>query len=365
MAGANPYPSNRSINLWFDPAAFTTPAAFTWGTLGRNSLNAPTLYNFDFSIAKRFKFAESRELQFRTEFFNAFNHPQFGLPNATIGVGGAGTITGTQRSNRQIQFALRSGSDAAMAACLPCMRLRQSRPNDSRFRPVLQYDRPTFYTGARGMLASATRVYRFGVFELNATSRELFRNGREIRIQEQPRRLLEALLKRHGELVTRDELREKLWPTETFVEFDDGLNTAVQKIRQVIGDEARNPRFVETVCGVDIVSSLRSRSTESLTAVVETPPASAPTIAPTAPARRVPWTWICAAAALAGLAVGSVVSRSSGAPRSPALKLTITPPAAVESSSRLSRRQRHLVLRPRYSFGCEPQWHHAAVASVH
>ena len=65
------------------------------------------MYNFDFSFAKKFKFAESRELQFRSEFFNGFNHPQFGLPANTVGVGGAATITGTQRSNRQIQFALR------------------------------------------------------------------------------------------------------------------------------------------------------------------------------------------------------------------------------------------------------------------
>ena len=107
VSGVDPYPSSRSINLWFNPAAFTTPAAFTWGTLGRNSLNAPALYNFDFSVAKKFKFAEARELQFRAEFFNGVNHPQFGLPNATVGVGGAGTITTTQRSNRQIQFALR------------------------------------------------------------------------------------------------------------------------------------------------------------------------------------------------------------------------------------------------------------------
>jgi Carboxypeptidase regulatory-like domain len=107
VSGANAYPSNRNIDLWFDPAAFTTPAAFTWGTLGRNSLNAPALYNFDFSVAKKIKVAEAREIQFRSEFFNGFNHPQFGLPNATIGVGGAGTITSTQRSNRQIQFALR------------------------------------------------------------------------------------------------------------------------------------------------------------------------------------------------------------------------------------------------------------------
>jgi hypothetical protein len=107
IAGANPYPANQTINQWFDPAAFTTPAAFTWGTLGRNTLNAPALYNLDFSIAKKVKFGESREFQFRSEFFNGLNHPQFALPSATIGVGGAGTITATQRSNRQIQFALR------------------------------------------------------------------------------------------------------------------------------------------------------------------------------------------------------------------------------------------------------------------
>jgi hypothetical protein len=107
VAGANPYPATQSISQWFDPAAFATPTAFTWGTLGRNTLNAPALYNLDFSIAKKFKFAEQRELQFRSEFFNGLNHPQFALPNATIGVGGAATITATQRSNRQIQFALR------------------------------------------------------------------------------------------------------------------------------------------------------------------------------------------------------------------------------------------------------------------
>lgn len=107
VAGVSPIPSNQSINLWFNPAAFTTPSAFTWGTLGRNSLNAPALYNFDFSVAKKIRFHESRELQFRSEFFNGLNHPEFGLPNATVGVGGAGTITSTQRSNRQIQFALR------------------------------------------------------------------------------------------------------------------------------------------------------------------------------------------------------------------------------------------------------------------
>ncbi|MEO8128588.1 MAG: TonB-dependent receptor, partial [Bryobacteraceae bacterium] len=107
VAGVNPIPASQSISQWFDPAAFAVPAAFTWGTLGRNTLNAPVLGNLDLSLAKKFRFQESKELQFRSEFFNGLNHPQFSLPNATVGVGGAGTITATQRSNRQIQFALR------------------------------------------------------------------------------------------------------------------------------------------------------------------------------------------------------------------------------------------------------------------
>jgi hypothetical protein len=107
IAGVNPIPANQNITQWFNPAAFATPPAFTWGTLGRNALNGPRLYNLDFSVSRKFKFGESRELQFRSEFFNGLNHPQFGLPNATANVGGAGTITSTQRANRQIQFALR------------------------------------------------------------------------------------------------------------------------------------------------------------------------------------------------------------------------------------------------------------------
>src|SRR5438874_2435738 len=93
----------------------------------------------------------------------------------------------------------------------------------------------------------ANSCYRFGVFELDLAARQLRKNGRDLHLQEQPMRLLECLLARPKEVAKRDELREKLWPTETFVEFDDSLNTAVQKIRQALGDDARNPRFVETV----------------------------------------------------------------------------------------------------------------------
>lgn len=96
-----------TINRWFNTAAFSVPPAFTWGTLGRNTLRGPGIVNFDLSAAKKFIFTESKRLEFRAEFFNAFNHPQFGLPGATVGVAGAGTITSTQRANRQIQLALR------------------------------------------------------------------------------------------------------------------------------------------------------------------------------------------------------------------------------------------------------------------
>jgi hypothetical protein len=110
---ANPVPGveakldTPTITRWFNAAAFTTPPAFTWGTLGRNTLRGPNIYNFDLSAAKKFVFTESRNLQFRAEFFNAFNIPQFGLPAGQIGVGNVGTITSTQRANRQMQFALR------------------------------------------------------------------------------------------------------------------------------------------------------------------------------------------------------------------------------------------------------------------
>ncbi len=88
---------------------------------------------------------------------------------------------------------------------------------------------------------------RFGVFEVDLAARELRRRGVRVRLQEQPFRVLEALLESPGEVVTREELRQRLWAKDEFVEFDASLNTAVQRIRQALGDSAENPRFVETV----------------------------------------------------------------------------------------------------------------------
>ena len=90
-------------------------------------------------------------------------------------------------------------------------------------------------------------LLRFGVFEVDLAAGELRKNGARIRLQEQPFQVLTALLQNAGQVVTRDELREKIWPADTFVDFDHSLNTAVNKIRESLGDSASSPRFVETL----------------------------------------------------------------------------------------------------------------------
>ncbi len=87
---------------------------------------------------------------------------------------------------------------------------------------------------------------RFGVFEVDLRAGELTKRGLRIRLQEQPFQVLAMLLERPGDLVTREQLREKIWG-QTVVDFDHGLNKAVNKIREALGDSAENPRFVETV----------------------------------------------------------------------------------------------------------------------
>ncbi|HWY07794.1 MAG TPA: tetratricopeptide repeat protein [Candidatus Acidoferrales bacterium] len=88
---------------------------------------------------------------------------------------------------------------------------------------------------------------RFGVFELDLRAGELRKHGLRVRLQEQPFQVLAALLEHPGEVVTRDELQKRLWPADTFVDFDHGLNKTINKIREALGDSAESPRFVETV----------------------------------------------------------------------------------------------------------------------
>ncbi|MGA7920422.1 MAG: winged helix-turn-helix domain-containing protein [Candidatus Acidiferrales bacterium] len=91
------------------------------------------------------------------------------------------------------------------------------------------------------------RIVRFGTFEVDLQEGRFIKAGVRIRLQEQPFQILALLLSRPGELVTREEIRQKLWSRNTFVEFDDALNTAVRKLRAALNDSAHNPRFLETV----------------------------------------------------------------------------------------------------------------------
>ncbi len=95
--------------------------------------------------------------------------------------------------------------------------------------------------------SSAGRIVRFGVFEVDLTAGELRKSGARIRLQEQPFQLLALLLQRPGDVVTREELRQKLWPADTFVDFDHSLNTAINKVREALGDSASSPRYLETL----------------------------------------------------------------------------------------------------------------------
>jgi DNA-binding winged helix-turn-helix (wHTH) protein len=122
----------------------------------------------------------------------------------------------------------------------------------------------------------AGRTLRFGIFELDLAAAELRKNGVRIRLQEQPFQVLTLLLERPGEVVSREDLRQRLWPADTFVDFDHSLNTAVNKLREALGDSASSPRYVETLArrGYRFVAPVRAAE------AVAPAPAPEPSLAP-------------------------------------------------------------------------------------
>ena len=138
---------------------------------------------------------------------------------------------------------------------------------------------------------------RFGPFELDTKAGELKKGARRVRLQDKPLRLLVALIEQRGEVVTREELRERLWPGNVVVEFDNGLNNAVNKLRAALADSADEPKYIETVGrrGYRFVGALAEPEPLPLvTAVVTEPPVSA-----SQPTRRpMRWRWTAAAAVL-------------------------------------------------------------------
>ncbi len=91
------------------------------------------------------------------------------------------------------------------------------------------------------------RIFRFGLYQADAAAGELRKNGRKVKLQEQPFRVLLLLLERPGTIITREEIRQALWSDDTFVDYDHSLNTVVNKLRDALDDVASNPRFIETL----------------------------------------------------------------------------------------------------------------------
>src|SRR5215472_4471433 len=96
-------------------------------------------------------------------------------------------------------------------------------------------------------IADEQQRVRFGIFEADLTSRELYKRGAPVRVQEKPFQILVLLLEHPGQTITREELQRKLWADGTFVDFEKGLNTAVKKLRLALGDSTENPIFIETI----------------------------------------------------------------------------------------------------------------------
>src|SRR5262245_2656744 len=161
---------------------------------------------------------------------------------------------------------------------------------------------------------------RFGIFEADLRPGELRKRGLRIRLQEQPFQVLAVLLARPGELVSREELQGRLWTADTFVDFDHGLNKAVNKIREALGDSAESPRFIETVArrGYRFLADVKVSSPATIAppAPVEKPePLPAEPLAPPAVAERHTWTWTVAASVVAVLATAGVVWGAPAAAR--------------------------------------------------
>jgi TolB-like protein/Tfp pilus assembly protein PilF len=132
-------------------------------------------------------------------------------------------------------------------------------------------------------------VRRFGTFELDLRARELRKGGIRIRLQDQPFEILSLMLERPGEVVTREELRQRLWPEGTFVDFEHSLNAAIKRLRAALGDAADNPRFVETLHrrGYRFIAAVESADGRALRNLHVVPPPPAKPASETSTARLV------------------------------------------------------------------------------
>ena len=168
------------------------------------------------------------------------------------------------------------------------------------------------------VIQSPSEKIRFDVFEVDIRAGELLKENQKIRLQEQPCRVLLLLLQRAGEVVTRDELRQELWPADTFVDFDHGLNSAVARLREALRDSAEKPRFIETVAkrGYRFIAPIHPNVEN------ETEPVSIVVPRPRAPFT---WLWIGATICLALVSSASIWALYRPGPDAQLAKIEVVP----------------------------------------
>src|SRR3984957_11526916 len=154
-------------------------------------------------------------------------------------------------------------------------------------------------------------IYRFGVFELASGTGELRKNGLRLKLQDQPIRLLIVLLENAGEVVTREQIQKRLWADDVHVDYENAINSAVRKLREVLVDTSENPRFVETLAKrgyrfIAPVSRGQQASAVADVTPVETPAEIPQRVEPRPIARKLPWLLpagsLIAIAAIGGMA---------------------------------------------------------------
>ncbi|HET9804371.1 MAG TPA: winged helix-turn-helix domain-containing protein [Candidatus Acidoferrum sp.] len=156
--------------------------------------------------------------------------------------------------------------------------------------------------------APGERLVRFGIFQLNPAARELRKHGIKVRLSGQPFTILEMLLEKPGQVVTRDDLQKHIWPADTFVDFEQGLNSAIKKLRDALGDSAETPRYVETLprIGYRFIAPVGDMGAALSNELPATTPATSPEKSQETDERRVSRAMLLAVLGIATIAVAAI-----------------------------------------------------------